>query len=284
MAFWAFSFVETNMGDVNRLELEITARDVSGNVVAKFKSELTAVAQEAMKAAASVSRATDQMVVSTSNVIERASAAAYRSLERLEARAALAGKTGADKLRAQFEQGKAKFGGDEVAINRYTQAMNKLTEAEVEREKAAQARQEAVRTRANNDAIYKLQSDRVREVESPTQRVQRERGEFFDRSGLTLSQRAAAYQEFAVRGAAARQQETEAAGKAAGKAVLSGQAEFEAGLRKLQENDAAWRGSGRTGCALPKRPRNESNANELNLFKEGPVSVSACRGRGGVCT
>jgi hypothetical protein len=82
----------------------------------------------------------------------------------------------------------------------------------------------------------------VREVESPTQRVQRERGEFFDRSGLTLSQRAAAYQEFAVRGAAARQQETEAAGKAAGKAVLSGQAEFEAGLRKLQENDAALAG------------------------------------------
>jgi hypothetical protein len=54
--------------------------------------------------------------------------------------------------------------------------MNKLTAAEDPREKAAQARQEAVRTRANNDAIYKLQSDRVREVESPTQRVQRERG------------------------------------------------------------------------------------------------------------
>jgi hypothetical protein len=120
--------------------------------------------------------------------------------------------------------------------------MERLAEVEVQREKAAQARQEAVRTRANNDAIYKLQSDRVREVESPTQRVQRERGEFFDRSGLTLSQRAAAYQEFAVRGAAARQQETEAAGKAAGKAVLSGQAEFEAGLRKLQENDAALAG------------------------------------------
>jgi hypothetical protein len=59
-----------------------------------------------MKAAASVSRASDQMVVSTSNVIERASAAAYRSLERLEARAALAGKTGSDKLTTQFEQGK----------------------------------------------------------------------------------------------------------------------------------------------------------------------------------
>jgi hypothetical protein len=242
MAFWAFSFVETTMGDVNRLEVEITARDVSGNVVAKFKSELTAVAQEAMKAAASVSRATDQMVVSTSNVIERASAAAYRSLERLEARAALAGKTGADKLRAQADIGRTKFGGDEVAINRHTEAMNKLIAAEDRREKAAQARQEAVRTRANNDAIYKLQSDRVREVESPTQRVQRERGEFFDRSGLSFSQRAAAYQEFAVRGAAARQQEMDLAGKAAGKAVLSGQAEFEAGLRKLQENDAALAG------------------------------------------
>jgi hypothetical protein len=230
------------MADANRLELTIDVINTSGAVIAQFKSELTAVAQEAMKAAASVSRATDQMVVSTSNIIERASAAAYRSLERLEARAALAGKTGSDKLTTQFEQGKAKFGGDETAINRYRTALERLAEVEGQREKAAQARQEAVRTRANNDAIYKLQSDRVRDVESPTQRVQRERGEFFDRSGLTLSQRAAAYQEFAVRGAAARQQETEAAGKAAGKAVLSGQAEFEAGLRKLQENDAALAG------------------------------------------
>jgi hypothetical protein len=46
MAFWAFSFVETNMADNNRLELEITAIDSSGNVVAKFKSELTAVSQK----------------------------------------------------------------------------------------------------------------------------------------------------------------------------------------------------------------------------------------------
>jgi hypothetical protein len=57
-----------------------------------------------MKAAASVSRASDQIFLSTTNVIERASAAAYRSLERLEARAALAGKTGSDKLTTQFEQ------------------------------------------------------------------------------------------------------------------------------------------------------------------------------------
>jgi hypothetical protein len=107
------------MADNNRLELEITAIDSSGSVIAKFKSELASVSSEAMKAAAAAARASDQIFLSTSNVIERASAAAYRSLERLEARAALAGKTGADKLRAQADVGRAKFGGDEVAINRY---------------------------------------------------------------------------------------------------------------------------------------------------------------------
>jgi hypothetical protein len=45
MAFWAFSFVEIHMADNNRLELEITAINSSGSVIAQFKSELASVSQ-----------------------------------------------------------------------------------------------------------------------------------------------------------------------------------------------------------------------------------------------
>jgi PIN domain nuclease of toxin-antitoxin system len=238
MAFWAFSFVETTMGEPNRLELEITAVNSSGSVVAKFKSELAAVSAEAMKAAASAARASDQIFLSTTNVIERASAAAYRSLERLEARAALAGKSGSSKLLAQQETGIKSFGKDEVAINRYTAAMDKLITAEQRREQAARVRQEGTRAgqavmqgeadfeaalrrmQSNNEALKKLETDRVRAMETPVQRVQRERSEFFSR-GLSPSQKTAADHEFGLREATARQ------------------AELEVATQKMQENDAA---------------------------------------------
>jgi hypothetical protein len=35
-----------------------------------------------------------------------------------------------------------------------------------------------------------------------------------------------------------------------------------------------WRGSGRTGCALPKHPRNESNANESDFVQKRDLSPS----------
>lgn len=151
--------------------------------------------------------------VGIKQVIEPATNAALRSLERLEARAAIAGKTIRERLEYQRSNRPKDLGDDPAVVNRYTEALNRLIEAERRREQVRDSRQRAVATRAeglragqavlpgqeefesafkkyqaNEAAIQSLQrSQRIR-TETPAQRIDREEAETIAKYGRSPRQ------------------------------------------------------------------------------------------------
>lgn len=107
------------MADNNRLELEITATDNTGPAAAKAKANFKSIDQQAAETAVSMSKSFDT-----------ASASVIRSLQTLEQRAALVGKSGVEKLVAQRQMLVDRAGSDEAAVNRIATAYDKLISAQ----------------------------------------------------------------------------------------------------------------------------------------------------------
>lgn len=247
------------MADNNRLELDIVAVDQTEPAVAKARTNFQSIEQQAAKSAATMTRSFDAQAVEMARSVEKASAGISRSLQALEQRAALAGKSGMEKLLAQKQILIDRAGSDEAQIQRIVGAMDRLMSAQQRLDRASATRSAGTRAgqailqgeaefeaglqrmQRNTAAIAKLQQDRAIALESPTQRIDRERAAFLGQFGGSSQQRAAIEQEFALRRGTAAQQEVRAAGIAAGKAVLPGEAEFQAALRRVQERDAAIR-------------------------------------------
>ncbi len=135
----------------------------------------------------------------------KTSAAAMRSLDKLEARAALAGKSVKQKLIIQRDQGANNFGQDEAAIQRHVAAMNKLIDVEdkAERARATRAARQVVQEndaklnaelgarvkqlQANSEAIRELE-DRARKASLPrSEYYKQERDALLARAGTTES-------------------------------------------------------------------------------------------------
>lgn len=245
------------MGDNNnRLELDMVSNDLTGTGSTSANKNILSVEQQAAKTAAAMSRSFDGTAIEMSRSFDRASTVSARSLQALEQRAALVGKTGADKLLAQKRVLIDRAGSDEAQIQRIVRALDKLISTQQRADRASSTRlagtrageailageaefQEALRRmQTNNDAFRKLQQDRIRTSETPTQRVARERTDFLGRYGGSPAQRASIEKEFDLHAQTAKNLETRAAGIAAGKATLPGEAAFQEALHRVQARDS----------------------------------------------
>lgn len=117
------------MSDNNRLELDIVAHDDTGPATAKARANFRSVEAEAARSAVNMSKGFDAQAVEMGRSIDKAAASALRSLDALERRAALAGKSAVEKLVVQRNQMIASLGSDEPAIQRAMSAYDKLISA-----------------------------------------------------------------------------------------------------------------------------------------------------------
>jgi hypothetical protein len=117
--------------DNNRLELVLSIVDENtASATAKARANMRNFVEEAVKAAQGASNSLDKVTIELARSFEKASGSAMSSLDRLEARAALAGKRGVDRLVAERELRIKALGDDEAAIRRVTSAYDKLITAQ----------------------------------------------------------------------------------------------------------------------------------------------------------
>jgi hypothetical protein len=117
--------------DTNRLEVILSIVDENtAAATAKARANMRNFVEEAVKAAQGASNSLDKVTIELARSFEKASGSAMSSLDRLEARAALAGKRGVDRLVAERELRIKALGDDEAAIRRVTSAYDKLITAQ----------------------------------------------------------------------------------------------------------------------------------------------------------
>src|SRR4051794_9921848 len=117
------------MADNNRLELDIIATDDTGPATSKARANFKSIEQDAAKAAQGINNSLGSAGIGLERTFEQSTAKAMRSLDALERRAALAGKSGVEKLVAQRTQMIGSLGGDETAIQRVMSSYDKIISA-----------------------------------------------------------------------------------------------------------------------------------------------------------
>jgi hypothetical protein len=127
--------------DNNRLELVLSIVDENtASATAKARANMRNFVEEAVKAAQGASNSLDRVTLDLAQSFEKASRGGISSLDRLEARAAAAGKSVRDKLIIQRDLGVKGFGGDEASVQRYVNAMTRLIDVEDAAERKRQTR------------------------------------------------------------------------------------------------------------------------------------------------
>jgi hypothetical protein len=117
--------------DTNRLEVILSIVDENtAAATAKARANMRSFVEEAVKAAQGASNSLDKVTIELARSFEKASGSAMSSIDRLEARAALAGKRGVDRLRAEMDLRIKALGEDEAAIQRVKAAYDKLITAQ----------------------------------------------------------------------------------------------------------------------------------------------------------
>lgn len=133
------------MPDTNRLELDIVAIDDTQAATKSAQANFKTTEEVAAASAAGVSRSYNASGISMAQSIDRSTASAIRSTEALERRAALAGKTGIERLQIQRDFAIRAAGTDEALIQRRVAAFERLMAIE-RAHKASMAEDAAVTT------------------------------------------------------------------------------------------------------------------------------------------
>jgi hypothetical protein len=194
------------MSDTNRLEVVLEAVDNTAGATSKARANMRSFLEEAVKAAQGATNSFDKAAIELARSIDRGARSATSSLDALERKAALAGKSGVDKLVAQRQVLIDRAGSDEKQVQRIVAAYDRLLTAQQRVDRAAETRragtaagqaalpgeasfQDALRRVQSRDSAISGLEGRARQATaaqvSPIDRLRAERAEFLSQFGQT---------------------------------------------------------------------------------------------------